>query len=174
MAFLGQVFNAADVQPSQPRGPIPAGTYIAQIVQSEMRDTRTGGQYLSLELDIIDGEFRGRKLWDNLNLVNSNAQAAEIAQRTLSAICHAIGQMTVQDSEQLHFKPMRVTVKVQPAGPDKSGVHREAQNRISGYAACTNRGSVVAARDADASAAADTRAAQQPAGGFNAPWKKAV
>src|SRR5690349_21272056 len=169
MAFLGQVFNAADVEPSQPRAPIPAGTYIAQIVQSEMRSARSGGQYLWLELDIIDGEFRGRKLWDQLNLVNSNAQAAEIAQRTLSAICHAVGQMTVQDSEQLHFKPMKVTVKVQPAGPDKNGTHREAQNRIAGYAACTSRASAVAA--CDASAAAATRAAQ-PAGGFNAPWKK--
>ena len=160
-------FNAADVAPAQLFSTIPAGIYCAHIVQSEMRSTQSGGHYLWLELDIIDGEFRGRKLWDRLNLVNSNQTAADIAQRTLSAICHATGQMKVQDSEQLHFKPMNITVKVRPAGPDKSGVHRDAQNEIKGYAAIASR----------AGTAAATHTAQQatPADGvgFNAPWKKA-
>ena len=38
----------------------------------------------------------------------------EIAQRTLSAICHATGLMQVDDSEQLHLIPLIADVKVQP------------------------------------------------------------
>lgn len=134
MAHLGMTFDANDVEPNAPFEVIPPGDYRAQIVQSEMRPTSAGtGQYLWLELEIIDGASQGRRLWDQLNLVNPNAQAVEIAQKTLSAICHATGQLTVTDSEQLHMKPLIVAVKVQPAGPDKHGVQRDAQNRIKGY-----------------------------------------
>jgi hypothetical protein len=136
MASLNGTFDANNVEPSAPRELLPPGEYIVQIVESEMADTKNGsGQMLKLTMDIVDGQHTGRKLWDRLNLVNPNAQAVEIAQRTLSAICHATGQLQVHDSEQLHFKPMVAVVKVKPAGLDKQGVHREAQNEVGGYKA---------------------------------------
>lgn len=136
MAALGQTFDANNVAPSAGSDVIPAGKYVAQIVNSEMRDTKSGdGRYLWMELAILDGPLANRRLFERLNLVNKNAQAVEISQSTLSAICRAVGKMTVSDSEMLHFQPMMVTVKVKPAGPDKQGVHREAQNNIGGYEA---------------------------------------
>ena len=134
MAFLGGTFDANNVAPAAPIEILPPGDYPVQIVQSEMRDTKSGdGQMLWLEMEIIDGPARGRKLWDRLNLVNQNAQAVEIAQRTLSAICHAIGKLQVSDSVELHLKPMLAKVAVRPAGPDKSGIQRKAQNEVKGY-----------------------------------------
>ena len=128
MANLGN-FDATQVQPNQPFEVIPGGKYPVQIVASEMRPTKDGsGQYLWLEEEIIDGEFKGRKLWDRLNLSNHNAQAVEIAERALSAICHAVGELHVADSEQLHFKPMVATVRVRPARDQY-----EASNEIRGY-----------------------------------------
>jgi hypothetical protein len=62
----------------------------------------------------LDGPYQGRKLFDRLNLVNANPQTVEIAQRTLSAICHATGRMQVQDSEELHLIPLMADVQVQP------------------------------------------------------------
>ena len=56
----------------------------------------------------------GRKLFDRLNLVNASAQTVEIAQRTLSAICHATGRMQVQDSQELHLIPMIADVTIRP------------------------------------------------------------
>jgi Protein of unknown function (DUF669) len=133
MAFIGQ-FNAADVEPATPFEVIPAGKYHVQIVRSEMRDTKSGsGQYLWLELSIMDGPYAERRLFERLNLVNQNEKAVEIAHRTLSAICHATGQMSVTESEQLHHKSMVATVKVRAAGPDKSSVMRDASNEIGGY-----------------------------------------
>ena len=80
-----------------------------------MRVTKDGqGQYLWLELDILDGAHAGRKLFDRLNLVNHNPQTVEIAQRTLSAICHACGRMQVKDSAELHLIPIFVDVRVRP------------------------------------------------------------
>ena len=87
-------FDASSVEPAAPLEPLPPGKYVAQIVQSEMRATRAGnGQYLWLEMDVIEGPHQGRKIWDQLNLVNPNQQTVEIAQRALSAICHAVGEL---------------------------------------------------------------------------------
>lgn len=102
-------------EPTTAQELLPAGKYRAQIVESEMRVTKNGmGQFLWLMLDILEGEYKGRKIFDHLNLVNPNPTTVEIAQRTLSAICHATGKMHVSDSEELHLIPMTIQVKVKP------------------------------------------------------------
>ena len=128
-------FDASSVAPEAPRELLPPDRYPVQIVQSEMRATKAGdGQMLWIEMDIIDGAYRGRKIWDQLNLVNRSEIAQEIAQRRLSAICHAVGQVQVTDSQQLHFKPMLCTLKVEPAGIDRrTGQHKDTHNKITGY-----------------------------------------
>ena len=114
MAIFAQTFDANSVEPSN-FDVFPAGKYLAQIVSSEMRPTKDGrGQYLFLELDILEGPFAGRKLFDRLNLVNDNPDTVDIATRTLSSICRATGQMQVKDSEQLHLIPLIADVRVRP------------------------------------------------------------
>lgn len=123
-------FDASSVPPAQPFDIIPAGKYIAMVVQSEMRATKSGdGQYLWLELDIIDGACSGRKVWDRLNLVNGNQQAVDIAKRALSALAHACGKAFVRDSAELHNIPVQVTVRVRPG---KDGC--DPSNEVRGYA----------------------------------------
>jgi hypothetical protein len=129
MAQLGGTFDATTVAPSQAFSVIPAGKYKVQVVDSDMRATKDGnGQYLWLEMEILDGEFKGQKLWDRLNLVNQNTQAVEIAQRALSALCHATGKLHVSDSADLHFIPVIATVKVRPARENY-----DASNEVRGY-----------------------------------------
>lgn len=125
-----QGFNAAEVEPQSTFDPIPAGEYIAMIVDSEMKPTKNGlGEYLQLVFEVCDGEHSGRKIFARLNLNNQNQTAVEIAQRELSAICHAVGVLTPNDSSDLHDKPMSIKVKIrQSPGYDP-------QNEISGYSA---------------------------------------
>ena len=118
MADLGALggFDANNVDPQGDYELIPAGNYPAQIVASDMRSTKNGnGQFLYLELEISDGEYAGRKLYDRLNLINPNPQAVEIAKRQFSALCRATGVMVPKDSEELHFRPVVAVVKVRPA-----------------------------------------------------------
>ena len=115
MARFDTSFDATSVEPATAQELLPAGKYRAQIVESEMRVTKNGmGQFLWLMLDILEGEHKGRKIFDQLNLVNPNPTTVEIAQRTLSAICHATGKMHVSDSEELHLIPMTIQVKIRP------------------------------------------------------------
>jgi hypothetical protein len=77
-------FNATEVEPSAGFDVIPAGKYNAVISDSEMKDTRSGtGRYLQLEFEIIDGEFKNRKLWARLNLENPNPDAVRMDVRSL-------------------------------------------------------------------------------------------
>ena len=128
MANLGFAFDANTVQPQESFDVLPAGFYPLMITESEMKATSTGGQMLVLTLEIIEGQFKGRKIWERLNLVNSNEQAVQIAQRSLSAICHAVKEFQVQDSSQLHHKPLIAKVKVNPAA---NGY--DASNGVAGW-----------------------------------------
>ena len=112
MAYLGS-FNANDIEPAD-FSALPAGDYSVLISTSEWKPAKSGGQYLSLTLQVLEGPHQGRFLWHNLNLNHPTAQAAEIAQRELSAICRAVGRMTIEDSEQLHDIPMIVKVAYIP------------------------------------------------------------
>ena len=115
MASFGQTFDASSIEPSSGYDVLPPGKYLSQIVASEMRATKDGlGQYLYLEVDVIEGQYAGRKLFDRLNLVNANADAVQIAQRTLSSICRAVGKLQVSNSEQLHLIPLIADVRVRP------------------------------------------------------------
>jgi Protein of unknown function (DUF669) len=129
MAQLGTEFDATTVDPSGGFPLIAPGKYLAQIVASEMRVTKDGsGEYLQLEIEIIDGPEAGRKVFDRLNLRNSNQTTVQIAQRTLSQICHATGVMTVSDSKDLHARRMLIDVRVEPG----QGQYRD-QNRVVSY-----------------------------------------
>jgi hypothetical protein len=160
MAQLGGTFDANQVEPNGPYEVIPAGDYTVQITGSSMESNKAGtGSFLKLELEIIDGPQAGRKIFDRLNLDNPNAQAVEIAQRTLSAICHAVGVLTVSDSDELHMRPMIAKIKVSPR-QDRPG---EVSNEIGGYKPAGGPVSQVQAKPA---------AATKPAPVTSAPWKR--
>jgi len=115
MASFGHTFDASTVEPAAPFEVFPPGKYLVQLVASEMRPTKDGmGQYLLLELDVLEGQYAGRKFFDRLNLVNANPDAVLMAQRSLSALCRAAGKMQVSNSEQLHLIPVQIDVKVRP------------------------------------------------------------
>ena len=114
-------------------------------------------------LDILDGPHKGRKIFDQLNLVNPNPTTVEIAQRTLSAICHATGKMQVSDSEELHLIPMSIQVTVKPP---KNGYGESNAIRYMTPAQGT------AASQAAKKAQTGRDAAAAPAKMASAPWNK--
>ena len=57
-----------------------------------MRDASNGnGTYLLAVFEILEGEYRGRKIFQNVTLQNANQQAVEIGQRLLTDIYNAVG-----------------------------------------------------------------------------------
>ncbi len=123
-------FNANEVEPATAYQPLPAGKYLAEITSSEVKQTKSGnGNYLELEFTVLDGDCRGRKVWDRLCLTHTNDLTQKIARGKLSAVCHAVGVMQPRDSVELHNLPLVVTVKCKTR--KDTG---EITNEINGYA----------------------------------------
>lgn len=117
MALLN--FDSTNVDPNQKQEPIAAGWYNVMITESEMKPTADKtGAYLNLGNKILDGQFAGRMVFDNLNIQNANVVAQEIAYRRLSGYCHATGVIQVADSQQLHGIPFKIRVSIKPAKDD--------------------------------------------------------
>lgn len=168
MAYLGMNFDATQVAPSTSLGPIPAGNYLAHIVDSDVAPLKSGnGAALKLVFEVLDGEHKGRKVIERLNIQHTNAQTQQIAQSQLSALCHAVGAHQVQDSAALHFKPVKIVVAVRPAQGEYG-----PQNNIKGFESAGGGAARPVAFSAPAQPAANAPTA--PAGGAPAWAKKAA
>ena len=152
---------------------IPAGSYVAEIIDAEIAQPRSGdGHMLKLTWKITKGDYEGRQLWQMLCFEHSNPQTQSIARRTLKDLCDAFGiKEQISDPEIFKYKPARIRVGIEV---DKTGQYDD-QNRIRRVKPLTDSDSE--AREAKRSAAA-TKSAPPPAkaagnGPGAAPWKRA-
>ena len=128
MARINGGFDSSTVEPAS-FGVLPKGRYLCVAVDSEMKETKSGsGEYLQITFEVIDGDAKGRKIFERLNIVNSNKTAEEIAQRQLSGLCRAVGIGRLDDSDQLHNIPVVLEISIEPAKGDFG-----ESNRIRGY-----------------------------------------
>lgn len=110
-------FDANKVAPDQGLTPVPRGYYTVIIVGSEIKPTKRGdGEFIEFKLQVHDGPYAGKTIVENVNWKNPNATATAIGQGQLSAICHAVGVLTPQDTNQLHNIPLGVEVDVTDDG----------------------------------------------------------
>lgn len=132
MAKLPTAFDANAVEPSAPRDntPLPAGIYTVEITGADVKPLKSGkGTGLSLEFTVIDpAPHAKRKVWQNLNIKHDNAQAEQIAQAELSALCRVVGIPVLDDSDQLFQKILRIRTKVREAQGDYP-----ARAEVAGY-----------------------------------------
>lgn len=114
MAILPAPFDANEHADLEEFQPLPPGEYLAAIVDSELKDSKSGGMRLVLRFRVLDGEHKGQNTIVGLNYMNANATAQQIAHRTLASICRAVGRQGIRDSSELHDRPMLVTFKLKP------------------------------------------------------------
>jgi hypothetical protein len=80
-----------------------------------------------------------------------NETTQRIAQAQLSALCHAVNVIKLEDTSALHYKPMRIKVTVREA----DGKYQESNN-IKGYESASGVTPTHSAQVADAPAPAQT------------------
>lgn len=131
MAELGGTFDSAGHEDMNTGfDPFPAGTYLAKVVESDFLPTaKKDGKYIKLKFEIMEGEFKGRFVWTNLNVMNPSPVAVDIANKELATLCRAVGVPKLQDTQQLHGIPIKMKVKIKPAKGDYP-----AGNEPAGYA----------------------------------------
>lgn len=98
--------------------PIPEGWYTAIIESVEDKETKAGtGRYLKCTLQVVDGDFQGRKVWANFNYQNPSAKAQAIGKIQLRALAKSVGLQVKEMSapEELLGKPFAVQLTVRSA-----------------------------------------------------------
>lgn len=107
--------------------PIPAGEYMVQIVEGSVVRKESGDTMMKLCFEVMDGEFEGRKLFENLNIRHSNPTAQKIALETLTELWRDAmgGSGNPPNLEVMTFKPVRAKVAV-----EKRKDTGDMQNRI--------------------------------------------
>lgn len=130
MALLSTTFSPSEAKKLDFE-PIPAGWYTAEIVKSSLKTTKSGeGKYIALTFKVTEGEFEGRFLFTNLNIVNKSDMAVRIAQSDLKAICEACNIDELEDTDELHNIPMGVKVTIKEETPQWP-----AKNELKAYEA---------------------------------------
>jgi hypothetical protein len=108
--------------------PLPPGDYQAIISDSALKTTKAGtGEYIELTMQITDGQYSGRRIWERMNVSNPNKVAEEIARSQLNAIRGALGIAKLESTEQLHDKPFVLSLDIDRKEPTR--------NRVMGYSA---------------------------------------
>lgn len=102
--------------------PVPLGKYPAEITESDYKETKasieSGGKngfYESYTFTIIDGEFKGRKIFEKYNTTNPSPKAELFANEQMARLARILGCEGYTDTEQLHKKPLIVRLGINPA-----------------------------------------------------------
>ena len=61
-------FNESEFQP------LPVGNYLVKVVNVEKKTSQSGNDYVGMVMEIIDGEYNGRKIYNNLHLTPKTAE----------------------------------------------------------------------------------------------------
>lgn len=175
MPQLGEDFDTSTAEKRQGFEVIKAWVP-AQIIESDTGPTKNGlGKRASFTFEVIDGPFKGRKVWHGINYQHASPEAQRIGQSELRELTEAIvGPGTIDNTDVLHFKPFMLK-----CGPDKDDPDKTAAKGFKPYDTATgastgNPGSQGSGGFRPASGATAPQQQRTAAAGAGArPWAKA-
>lgn len=91
MGFWDQDAIAAAEETRTDFSPIPAGAYTAIITDAEVKTSKAGGNYVNVRWDITGPEYKGRVLFDIINVQHSNPTVVGIGLGQIKTLCSAAG-----------------------------------------------------------------------------------
>ncbi len=99
------------VQESVDRTELPMGKYVAEILDSELKEDADGNQRITFKFSVVDNEkFNGRWFWVDFSLKDANSQREEIGRKQFASLIGAVKLDQVTDTEVMHRKKCAVTM----------------------------------------------------------------
>jgi len=121
-------FDATAVPPATGTpDPLPPAVYLVHVDSME-KVPNSAGWGVKTVLVVLDGPYKGQRIFEQYNLQHTNETAVRIANEQFSALCHVTGVTKPRQLGELLRIPFAVKVKIEPA---KDGY--EAKNRITQY-----------------------------------------
>ena len=115
--------DLSNVAPTPP--PLPPGEYLAFVDKSDANVTKNGkGHIVKLEFQILAGEQKGRRFFDNIIVAHESKQAEEIGLARLRSLCDALGiAPKIRDTAVLQNRKVLV----------KLGKSKDGSTEVKGY-----------------------------------------
>ena len=115
MAKFGFDTAEVDVNEKGSFDPIPEGEYTLKALEAEEKDTSTGGTMIKAKFEVVKGDYAGRWVWQNFNIVNKSEKAQKIGRQQLVAWATACGKPDADDTDKLLDRPFTAVVSVEAA-----------------------------------------------------------
>lgn len=136
MAQLPQSFNNNTEEEMNDFSALKAGWYPVSMVKSELKNCGpnakdVNGKYLSFRFKILSGTGKGSMFFTNVNIINKNPAAVEMANKEMNTLRKAVGKTKALDTTELHGIPLLVKVNFVKANEEKGYA---AKNEIKMYA----------------------------------------
>lgn len=136
-------FNAANIKPMDSMEIVPAGWYVCEITDAEVKATGKGkasqGLGVFFKYRILSGDYKNRMIFGGcINVQNASADCQSIGHRELSSICHAVKIIPFDDLQVFVGKQLEVKVKIRKATDADLAKGYEDKNETNGYKACEN------------------------------------
>ena len=80
----------------------PPGEYMIAMKTSEWRTSAAGNDYLACKFEIVEGDFKGNIIFENLNLNHSKPEVSQMAKDILSRWCKACNIDYLNDFQDLY------------------------------------------------------------------------
>ena len=114
---------------------VPAGDYVLNVEDAEVRETKAGtGEYISVQFNIIKGEYEGRKIFTMFNIKNPNQKAVDIGLSQLKSLLLAANASSFQLKSVAELLGLTIKAKV----AIKSSTEYGDQNVVKSYSAYTD------------------------------------
>lgn len=107
---------------------LPQGEYVVQVVESTRKE-KDGDITIVLKLLVMEGQYKGRYVWDTIGIQHTSEKWVAACRRRLGQAMMAFGITKPRDTEEIHFKSMLASVTVRE---DDSG---QVRNNVKKYAA---------------------------------------
>ncbi len=127
MAQLPQAANTEENASTGGFDILPEDEYICILTKSEWTDNKAKtGRFIYMEFTIVEGDHKGLKFIERLNLVNPNPVAVRIANQKMNQLCAACLLNDIEDTDELHGIPVTLVVGID----QNEGSDYPAQNKI--------------------------------------------
>lgn len=101
--------NLSETQEFGSYQPVPPGEYEVEIINSDIKQTRSGENQVVFIYEIANGDYRGMQVFDRLSLFSMDPRVKEMSQRKLKTIAISCGLPNpnyVADTAEFHGRHM--------------------------------------------------------------------
>lgn len=110
---MGLLPNTENIEDGGGFEPLPKGKYVAVITETVQAESKAGDPMLKVTLEVIEGQYTGRKIFDQFMLQHPNEKAQLIGLQRLKSIRLAVGKPNSVEEADLWDTPLEIGLKVE-------------------------------------------------------------